>query len=262
MLPSYYILNKRGNKGSQIGHTKKKIVSITCDHIKQLTLLYIDYFLMFTFFQMLTEEQRKMLARSASEKYWLDINSTQISHLILDYFECNFYFGDEHNFIKGEVENFRKFPLRMDFDVPVGSKERDVLEMFLHQGNKQTQLKFSCKLASESHTIQIKTLTISSNNFQHLGIKEKLLGSAASAYVNMAQLYKLAGLLYSSLNILEEYEMSENQFQKYFVHDFLGLATDQNFHHVPARQALMEQSSYGLQTGQELLTGNFFNCLK
>jgi hypothetical protein len=205
---------------------------------------------------MLTEKQRSILAEAASKKYQLTINPTQIVNLILDDFECNFYFGEEHNFIKGRVENCRKFPLRMDFNVPTGSKERDVLEMFLQQGNKEQEFRFSCKLASGSQTIQIKTLTISNNDFHRLRLKEKFLGSAASAYVNMAQLYKLAGQLYSSLNILEEYEMPEHQFQKYFIDDFLGLATEQSFHHVPAKQALKELSRYGLPTGEELMPGS------
>jgi hypothetical protein len=204
---------------------------------------------------MLTEEQREMLAKSASEKYQLDIKSTQIVNLILDNFECNFYFGEESNFIKGRVEDFRKFPLRMDFNAPEGSEERDALEMFLHQGNKEQEFRFSCNLSSGSQTLQVNTLTISSNDFQHLGLKEKLLGTAVSAYVTREQLNKLAGQLYSSLNLLEEFEMPRFQFQRIFIDDFLGLATEKNFHHVPVIEALKELSSYGLPTGQEFNSG-------
>ena len=135
-------------------------------------------------FQMLTEEQRIILSKTASDKYQLDINSTQIAHLILDNFECNFYFGGEKNFITGKVTNFRKFPLRMDFDAPEGSPDRKVLKNHFDQTNSKFNLEFKCKLSSVSNTVKTNTLSISSSEFQEMGIKEKLLGPATSAYVS------------------------------------------------------------------------------
>ena len=121
---------------------------------------------------MLTDEQRNILSKTASEKYQLDINSTQISHLVLDNFECYLYFG-QTNFIKGKVVNFKKFPLRMDFDAAEESLEANILKSFL---KSQKGLKFRCNLSSVSHTVQANTLTISISQLQQLGIKEKLLG--------------------------------------------------------------------------------------
>jgi hypothetical protein len=202
---------------------------------------------------MLTEEQRILLAKIASEKYQLDINSAQIAHLILDSFECKFYFGEGNNFIKGTVEDFRNFPLRIKFHAPKGSPGREVVKTYLQQNN---DMEFSCKLSTVSHTVKINTLSISSSKFQEMGIQEKLLGPASSVYVSREQLNLLAGQLYSTLNIFEEYEMPENQFNPKFVEDFVRLATDQQFQHVPAMQALMELSSFGFQIGQDLQPGN------
>jgi hypothetical protein len=207
---------------------------------------------------MLTEGQIILLSKTASEKYQLDINSTQIAHLILDNFECNFYFGGEKNFIKGKVEHFRKFPLRMDFDAPEGSSEREVLKLYFQNGSKNVDSKFSCKLSSVSNTVKINTLSISSSEFQEMRIEEKLLGNASSIYVNREQLNKLAGKLYSSLNVFEEYELPEFQFQHNFVEDFINLATEQHFHQVPALEALKELSSDGIDFGQDLQAGKTF----
>jgi hypothetical protein len=201
---------------------------------------------------MLTEEHRILLSKAASTKYRLNINSTQIAHLILDKFECTFHFGKQNNFIKGKVENFRKFPLRMDFDIPEGSPGREMLKSKLQQN---IDLKFSCKLSSVSHTTKINTLTILSNEFQEMGIKEKLLGPASSTFVSRQQLNQLAGQVYTSLNVFEDYEMPEYQFQQNFVDDFIRLATDQHFQHVPALQVLKELSSYGINIGQDIQAG-------
>jgi hypothetical protein len=202
---------------------------------------------------MLTEEQRILLAKIASEKYQLDINSAQIAHLILDRFECKLNFGKENNIIKGKVEDFRNFPLRIEFEAPKGSPGRKALKTALQEN---LDLKFSCKLSTVSHTVKINTFSISSSEFQEMGIQEKLLGPASSAYVSRKQLNLLAGQLYSTLNIFEEYEMPENQFNLKFVEDFVRLAADQQFKHVRAMQALKELSSFGFQIGQDLHPGN------
>jgi len=207
---------------------------------------------------MLTPEQRIILSRTASTKYQLNINSTQIAHLILDNFECNYYFGTEKNFIKGKVNDFRKFPLRMDFDAPEGSTGREVLNNHLKESNTNTDLEFSCKLSSVSNIVKTNTLSISSNEFQEMRIKEKLLGPATSTYVTRDQVNNLAGQLYTSLNVVEEYEMPEYQFKENFVEDFIRLASEQHFHHVPALQALKELSSFGTDFGSDLQAGKIY----
>jgi hypothetical protein len=68
-------------------------------------------------------------------------------------------------------------------------------------------------------------------------------------------LNKLAGQLHTSLNIVEEYEMPEYQFQQNFVEDFIRLASEQHFQHVPALEALKELSSYGFEMSQDLQPG-------
>jgi hypothetical protein len=206
----------------------------------------------FFLFQTLTKEQRKLIAKTASEKYRLDIAPSQIAHLVLDRFECNFYFQDESNYITGKVRNFQKFPLRIDFDAPEGNPGREALLSGLQQN---INLEFRCKLTAVSHTVKINTLAISSSEFQEMGIREKLLGPASSVYVSREQLNLLAGQLFSSLNVVEEYEMPEYKFKQNFVEDFIGLASEQHFHHVPAMEALKKLSSYGFQFQQDLQPG-------
>jgi hypothetical protein len=58
--------------------------------------------------------------------------------------------------------------------------------------------------------------------------------------------------------VVEEYEMPEYQFQQNFVEDFVRLASEQHFQHVPALQALEELSSFGTDFGQDLQAGMLF----
>ena len=130
---------------------------------------------------MLTKEQKILLSKTASEKYNLDISPSQIAHLILDNFECKFCYEQNKYCINGKVKNFRKFPLRMDFKEHEPNQGREVLKSYLQ---RNINLEFTCKLSSVSHIVKVNTLTISSSEFQQMGIKEKLLGPATSVYVS------------------------------------------------------------------------------
>jgi hypothetical protein len=68
-------------------------------------------------------------------------------------------------------------------------------------------------------------------------------------------LNKLAGELHTSLNIVEEYEMPEYQFQQNFVENFVRLSSEQHFQHVPALEALKGLSSYGFELSNDLQPG-------
>jgi hypothetical protein len=138
---------------------------------------------------MLTNDQKQILSKTASEKYHLDIKPSQIAHLILDNFECILDLGEQYNYVKGRVENFRNFPLRMDFDLPMGSSERKSFTTYLQQHGNEIDLSFNCQLSSVSHTVKINTLTITSSEYQQMAVREKLLGSASSVYVNRYSKY-------------------------------------------------------------------------
>jgi hypothetical protein len=209
---------------------------------------------------MLTQKQRTILAKAASEKYSHNIAPAQINHLVLDNFECKFCYHQNKNCIIGNVQQFLKFPLKIDFHAPEESQER---EAFNNQLQQNSNLEFSCKLSSVSHTVKVNTLAISSSEFQQMGIRKKLLGSASTAYVTREQLNHLARKLHTTLNVAEEYEMPEYQFQQFFVEDFIRLATTHHFQHVPALQALKKLSPYRIDFGKNLEPGKPFTffCL-
>jgi hypothetical protein len=133
---------------------------------------------------MLTPEHRQLLAQTAASKYGLEIKPSQIAHLVLDKFECNMILnkGADRFLIHGEVVDFRAYPLRMDFLAPEGSPEREALLHRLNikkKKNKKVNLQFVCQLASVGRIVRVNTLSISSSQFQELGITKKLFGPAS-----------------------------------------------------------------------------------
>ena len=208
---------------------------------------------------MLTPEHRQLLAKTATSKYGLEIKPSQIAHLVLDKFECNMFLnkGADRYLIHGEVVDFRAYPLRMDFFAPEGSPEREALQFRLNNNskNKNDNLQFDCQLGSVGKAVLVNTLSISSSQFQELGITKKLFGQASAKYVTQEQLNQLSANIYSSLNIAEEYEMTELQFQSVFVEDIIRQVAAGNFQQVPTLQAVKELSSFGIKCSKGLLTG-------
>ena len=178
-----------------------------------------------TYIQMLSPEQKQVLAAAAYTKYHLKVEDNQIFNLVLSKFECSRKLYDKTGntfLLKGEVSDFHHFPLRMDFETPPGSTERRLFEIEL---KKESYHKFNCRLLSHGKVVKTKTLTITPYQQQLIGLEEKLFGSPSTitsvqemgemetdAHVTEDQTRALAKERRTSLSIFEEYEMPEVEF--------------------------------------------------
>jgi hypothetical protein len=98
--------------------------------------------------KMLTLEHKKTLAQSIKDIYNIDVGLYQIENLILSSFVCYIPLHDKQDKvnIKGEVSSFEKFPLRIDFEAPIESKEINLFNKSLEESTDNIQLK--CELSS------------------------------------------------------------------------------------------------------------------
>ena len=209
-----------------------------------------------TYIDMLTTAHRNVLLSTVNKKYHIKVDVSQIVNLILSKFECLLTMYDENGkkyLLKGNVFDFRHFPLRMNFQAPLRSAERRV---FLLQD--ESDLDFMCTMASTGKLMKTNTLTISGQQQQLIGIEEKLFGPATTdkskeqVYVTRDQMTDLSSEMYTTLNIVEDYQMSEGQFSDAFVEGMINqIATDQ-FKHVPIDTVLASLSKYGFDVGQDL----------
>ena len=91
-----------------------------------------------------------------------------------------------------------------------------------------------------------------------LGIEEKLFGRATSdnsnsnMYVTRDQMTGISSEMYSSLNIVEDYQMSEGQFSDAFVEGMINQIASKSFKQVPIDTVLASLSKYGFDIGQDL----------
>lgn len=99
------------------------------------------------------------------------------------------------------------------------------------EGDK-LDLALSCVVASRGKVARTNTLTITANQMTQMDLIDKVFGDADSNYVSREQFYALSGYVYSSLNIVEEYEMSEYEFSEAFIDDFIKQTASTTLAHV------------------------------
>jgi len=212
-----------------------------------------------TFVEMLTPTHRTQLAKKATDKYGIRVNESQILHLVLSSFKCSHIFRDEYNkayLVQGKVTNFQSFPLRMDFRAPENSMERRLFMDELGESENNADLRFECSLASSGKLMKTNTLKITADQMQVLGMEEKLFGDAGkrndSVYVTRDQMASLASEMYSTLNIVEDYQMPETQFTDDFVEGLITQIASTSFRDVPIQDAMAAISAYGMDFSGDL----------
>jgi len=172
----------------------------------------------YMFIETLSLKQASLIAKGIHLKYKLKIKSNQIHKLPLFKFECKTILKKEL-IIKGSVNNFNRYPLKLEFNYPKNSLERIQLKENLNL----KYLNFNCELAS----INVKTSTNKFKlNEQNLKLFDKLFGNLDSCYVTRNQLNIFSRNLYNFLNIIDNYHLSEYQFREIFVDDIITQISD------------------------------------
>ena len=225
---------------------------------KSVEIFHSSHYGFFSYIQMLTPAHRRVLSTTASTKYQVKVEDSQIVNLILSKFECSLRLYDDIGnkyLLKGSVFDFRHFPLRINFEASPRSMERKLFLQMLQDGS---DLDFMCNMASTGKLMKTNTLTITSQQQRMIGIEEKLFGPANSdnsnsnAYVTRDQMTGLSSEMYTTLNIVEDYQMSEGQFSDAFVEGMINQIATEQFKPVPIDTVLASLSKYGLDIGEDL----------
>lgn len=93
-------------------------------------------------------------------------------------------------------------------------------------------LAIDCVIASQGRMARVNTLTISASQIVQMDLTDQVFGDANSSYVSRDQLTSINGHVYNSLNIVEDYEMSEYEFSQVFIDDFIKQTSATTLAHV------------------------------
>jgi hypothetical protein len=175
--------------------------------------LYID---------MLTLNQRNELAKSASLKYGINVSPSQIVPLKLSKYTCLIEITDVKNLkdfkFLGEVTNLNEIPVRVDFK----SKHFQTLIARLFQDGDNLDLAIKCEVIAPGVKIKTKVFSLTPSKMIELGLVEMIFGNEKNAkFMTKEQIYSLSREIYYILNIQDDYEMNEIEFQEEFLNGFV-----------------------------------------
>jgi len=210
--------------------------------------------------EMLTKEQKILFKEAISDKYQININELrQIQYLIPDKLECSTDFECENHLVilKGSVHSLRTFPYLCHFKLFKKSKEKECFDEILKAKSKLT---FQCVLATKSKKSKQNTLKISTAQLNNLNLIEDLFGPANVTYLTRNQMTDLASFIRNRLNIVEEYNIPNSQFDEQFIQKFVKDFLEEE---VPFEKILQSLSSFSLKDfNPDIITSELKNIFQ
>ena len=140
------------------------------------------------------------------------------------------------------MRNLIKSPYQIRFKYPTGSEQRESIKRKI-DNNKNFDL--YCTITSGSQIKKTNKFSISLQQSTDLNLQEKLFGDADTVYVSRDQLVELGNLVYTELNIIEEYEIDSEKFSNEFVKDMIALVGEK-MQPVNFKEALESLSKFSL----------------
>src|SRR5437868_2301330 len=118
------------------------------------------------------------------------------------------------------------------------------------------QGKLAIKLVCEIHSKGVESkgnrFTLAANQIAEMHISDRLFGPASAVFVTRTQMTQFSSEVYTTMNVLEEYQLPQYAFDQSIIDVVVRQATSQGFSYTPIAQALQELSKYQMQFAQDL----------
>jgi hypothetical protein len=102
----------------------------------------------------------------------------------------------------------------------------------IEKDGDRLDLALECVIASQGRMARVNTLTMTANQIAQMDLTDRVFGDADSCYVSREQFFSISSNVYNSLNIVEDYEMSEYEFSEMFIDDFIKQTSSTTLAHV------------------------------
>lgn len=100
--------------------------------------------------------------------------------------------------------------------------------------------------------MKTNTLTLTASQVNHLDLVDRLFGPANETSVSREQMSTLAVEMYSSLNIMEEYQIPETQFKESFIDEFIRLVSSSLFRPTNLNEEISSLSNFSISFSDDL----------
>ena len=204
-------------------------------------------------FEMLTNRDKEVLADEVKRAKGFIVHPSQFSDIDSNLIECSIELYDlkenKIHVLKGKVFNRNLAPYELEFKYPIGTKER---LLFQEEVKDSIKLNFKCLITAGAQTRKQNTFTITLQDNNNFRLTDKLFGPANESFVTRDQLTELSNEVYSYFNVVEDYQVPQDQFSSTFVDDLITLTGQTAFKPVSFDDALTSLSKYSLDFSGDL----------
>ena len=199
----------------------------------------------YTYVEMLTEHQKSLFVNEVKRKYNIDIQKAQITTLIVSDFKCKLKIEcDEQKLnLIGQVNDMKTFPLRLFFEFGKAENEECIQNYILDNENN---LELKCEVTTGASSAKTNSFSINFNSENNNELVNELFGDGDSAYVTRNQMDQFSQEIYSSMDVFEQYEIPDDQFNTVFVEDLIKQTADHGFESVPFDEAINGISRFNI----------------
>ena len=209
-----------------------------------------------TYFEMLTQRDKDVLRHEVMRTRNISISNESFINLKPNDLNCVTYFmnsDDKLVVLKGKVYDFQKSPYQIRFNYLKNNLDRKAFEKFVSNHLKEDELHIDCKLTSGSQIKKTNTFTLTVQEINNLNLVDKLFGDSNENYLTRDQLTELSYEINNNFQVVEDYQMSEEQFSTTFVESLIALSSDSAFKSIPFDKALENLSKYSTDFSGDLV---------
>ena len=194
---------------------------------------------------MLTEHQKSLFVNEVKRKYNIDIQKAQITTLIVSDFKCKLKIecDEEKLNLMGQVNDMKTFPLRLFFEFGQAENEECIQNYILENENN---LELKCEVTTGARSAKTNSFSINFSSENNNELVNKLFWDGDSAYVTRNQMDQFSQEIYSSMDVFEQYEIPDDQFNTVFVEDLIKQTADHGFESVPFDEAINGISKFNI----------------
>lgn len=223
---------------------------INSDGSPQLIKFTDEYFSFY--FDMLTERQRELLKEEVKRTKGIDVSAKSFVNLKPNIVECLSKIYDKKTrksfILKGKVFDFVSSPFQIQFPYEFDAPETLAVKKKI---SLSSSIELKCTVTAGSQIKKTNAFSLSTQEINDLKLEEKLFGDANETYISRDQLSELADQVYANFNIVEDYQMAREQFNRDFI-DNLIVLTGENFKFVDFNDALESLSKFTLDFSSNL----------
>ena len=194
----------------------------------------------------LSSDQKKHLVNRIGSIYGFKIDGSQITMITPSRLECFIEFECDLKMIRinGSAQDFKDYPLKVEFISAYKSFNRICLEMYLIENH---DIEINCEIEKYLKRPGKEKFSLTPTKMKTLGITDRLFNGKNSVNITRIQLNMLSDEIYKLFDIEIETSLTKDEFSRKFLNDLKTNGIISDFYHLDFKTGLKWSSTYGIE---------------